>query len=85
MTILKTRTIKQMVENNQKVRFQFYRDGQLWYATECGFEFPVSISEAGTATFLAEDKAILFMRYIRKHMDFLMKSMDQKDSLEFNG
>lgn len=82
MNILKTRTIKEMVENNQKVAFRFYRDGQLWYSTECGFEFPVPISEAGTATFLAEDRAILFMRYIRKYMEFLKKSMDQNDSLE---
>jgi hypothetical protein len=84
MSTLKTRTIKEMVENNQKVRFSFYRDGQLWYATECGFEFPVPILEAGTATFFAEDKAILFMRYIRKHMEFLKKSMDQQNSLEIN-
>ena len=84
METLKTRTIKQMVENNQKVRFRFYRDGQLWYGTECGFEFPVPISEAGTATFLAEDKAILFMRYIRRHLEYLKKSMDQQNSLEFN-
>jgi hypothetical protein len=85
MSTLKTRTIKQMVENRQTVRFRFYRDGQLWYATECGFEFPVPIAEAGTATFLAEDKAILFMRYIRRYMEFLKKSMDQEGSLEFNG
>jgi hypothetical protein len=85
MSTLKTRTIKQMVENNQKVRFRFYRDGHLWYATECGFEFPVPVAEAGTATFLAEDKAILFMRYIRRYMEFLKKSMDQEGSLEFNG
>jgi hypothetical protein len=85
MSNLKIRTIKEMVERNQKVRFRFYRDGQLWYATECGFEFLVPISEAGTATFLAEDKAILFMRYIRKHMEFLKKSIDQKSSLEFAG
>ncbi len=83
MNIPKTRTIKEMVENNQKVRFRFYRDGELWYGTECGFEFPVPISEAGTATFLAEDKAILFMRYIRKHVEFPKRSMDQIGSLEF--
>ena len=84
MTMLNVRSIKAMVENHQKVHFQFYRDGQLWYATECGFEFPVPISEAGTATFLAEDRAILFMRYIRRHIDFLKKSMEQKNSVEFN-
>jgi hypothetical protein len=65
------RTLKEMIINNQKVRFSFYRDGQLWYETECGFRFPVPIAEAGTATFLAEDRAILFMRYIRKQMAVL--------------
>ena len=62
------RTVKEMIVNNQRVRFSFYRDGQLWYETECGFRFPVPVSEAGTATFLAEDRAILFMRYIRKQV-----------------
>ena len=62
------RTLKEMIVNNQKVRFAFYRDGELWYETECGFRFPVPIADAGTATFLAEDRAILFMRYIRKQM-----------------
>jgi hypothetical protein len=62
------RTLKEMINNNQKVRFAFYRDGELWYETECGFRFPVPITDAGTATFLVEDRAILFMRYIRKQM-----------------
>jgi len=85
MSILNTRSLKEMVQHNQKVTFRFYRDGQLWYATECGFEFPVPISDAGTATFLAEDKAILFMRYIRRYREYLEKSMNQKDGLETNG
>ncbi len=63
------RTVKEMIVNNQKVRFCFYRDGNLWYETECGFRFPVPVAEAGTATFAAEDRAILFMRYIRKQME----------------
>ena len=61
--------MKEMIVNNQQVRFSFYRDRQLWYETECGFRFPVPIEDAGTATFLAEDRAILFMRYIRKQME----------------
>ena len=65
------RTLKEMIVNNQKVRFSFYRDGQLWYETECGFRFPVPIADVGTATFLVEDRAILFMRYIRKYMETL--------------
>ena len=84
MCALNVRSIKEMVNNNQKVIFRFYRDGQLWYATECGFEFPVPLSEAGTATFFAQDKAILFMRYIRKHLEYLKTSVEQKNGIESN-
>jgi len=68
------RTLKEMIVNNQKVRFSYYRDNQLWYETECKFLFPVPIEEAGTATFLGEDRAILFMRYIRKQMDVVAQA-----------
>ncbi len=32
------------------------------------YQFPVDLSEIGDSTFYAEDKAMLFMRYIRKAM-----------------
>lgn len=51
------------------VRFQYYRDENLWYKTETDLLFPVPISDIGNATFLAEDKAMLFMRYIRKFLE----------------
>ena len=73
------RTLKDMIVNNQKVRFSFYRDGELWSETECGFRFPVPISDCGTATFLAEDRAILFMRYIRKHLAALDSAHKAQD------
>ena len=60
--------IKEMVAEGRKVRFVRYKLGELWYITETGFEFPVPITDCGDGTFLAEDKAILFMRYIRKHV-----------------
>ena len=69
------RTLKEMIVNNQQVHFSFYRDRQLWYETECGFRFPVPIEDAGTATFLAEDRAILFMRYIRKQMEVVKDAL----------
>ena len=74
------RTLKEMVIDGQKVRFSFYRDGQLWYATECGFRFPVPIAEAGTATFLAEDRAILFMRYLRKQIAAVEEGRRQREA-----
>ena len=67
--------IKDMVKD-KVVRFSFYRNGELFYKTECGFEFPVPIEDVGDAVFLAEDKALLFMRYIRKHINYLEKSRE---------
>lgn len=63
-------SIKEMVKD-KKVNFLFYRTGELWYTTECGFEFPVPISDTGDGVFLSSDRAILFMRYIRKHIDYI--------------
>ena len=72
--------LKEMIKTGKKVRFSFYRDKELWYVTDDGFEFPVPIDEVGNATFMAEDKAILFMRYIRKHLEMLEKA--RKEHIE---
>jgi hypothetical protein len=63
------RTLKEMVSDNQSVFFVRYREGDLFYRTTCGFEFPVPTAEAGGAEFLVQDKALLFMRYIRKEIE----------------
>lgn len=65
------RTLKEMVQDGQLVTFVHYREGELWYRTACGFDFPVPVSDVGSATMLASDKALLFMRYIRKHRDMV--------------
>lgn len=69
-----TLTLKEMVQHNKKVRFSHYKSNDLWYITEDGFEFPVPVSDTGDGIFLAEDKALLFMRYIRKHLNMLAAS-----------
>ncbi len=61
--------LKDMVSNNKRVSFVRYQKGELWYVTECGFEFPVPISDTGDACFEKEDKALLFMRWIRKQIE----------------
>ncbi len=63
-------SIKEMVEN-KVVKFQYFREGELWYATEDGFKFPVPITDVGTGVFNAEDRAILFMRWIRKQREVI--------------
>lgn len=65
--------IKAMVENNKKAKFVRYANGNLIYVTECGFEFPVPISDLGNSAVNNEEKALLLMRYIRKHIQEIQK------------
>ena len=69
-------TLKAMVAKGKKVKFVKYRKGELFYETDCGFQFPVPINDTGDGEFLAEDKAMLFMRYIRKQL----KAIDKEKS-----
>lgn len=62
--------IKSMIEGKQ-VTFVRYQNHELWYVTECGFEFPVPLSDTGNAAFMSKDKAMLYMRWIRKHIAML--------------
>lgn len=72
--------IKELVKDNF-VFFNSFRQGVFYYtifagtaeqsksvytATSIRYQFPVPIEDIGTATLLAKDKAITFMRWIRK-------------------
>lgn len=57
-----------------RVYFVHYQDGNLIYTCEDGFEFPVPLNDAGHTRFLAQDKAMLYMRWIRKHMEVIAKA-----------
>jgi len=76
-------SIKDMVKD-KKVTFLFYKTGELWYTTECGFEFPVPIDDVGTAAMNAEDKALLFMRWIRKQLE-VVKQIEHLKKCEVEG
>ena len=57
-----------------RVRFVYYRDGALHSACDDGWEFPVPVldtenAQGSSPTFKAEDKGIVFMRWIRKTME----------------
>ena len=64
-------TVKECVAPPQQVHFVRYKANELWYRCDNGLEFPVPVSDIGDATFLATDKAMLFMRYIRKQIEAL--------------
>lgn len=75
---MKVPTVKQIVRNNQ-AKFVKYQDGNLWYQVICTdddnkvhlFDFPIPVNDAGDGAFLSSDKAITYMRWIRKHVDYL--------------
>jgi hypothetical protein len=63
--------IKDCIKGN--VSFEYCRGNNLWYSCENGFVFPVPIDDIGEATFLKTDRAMLFMRYIRKYLAEISK------------
>lgn len=67
-------TIKDRVASGKVVTFSHYQQGELWYICEDGFEFPVPIDDTGDAKFKPDDKAMFFMRWIRKHMQLIEKA-----------
>lgn len=76
--------ITKLVKNN-KVNFDSFRQGVFYYKLHEAYEradylgdvdthyrtylFPVPVEDIGTATMLAEDKALFFMRWIRKAIE----------------
>ncbi|WP_144393525.1 hypothetical protein [Pleionea sediminis] len=64
--------IKDMLKD-KVVFFVKYRKGELIYKTECGFHFPIPISDTGDGVFLAQDKGLTFMRWVRKHIESIEK------------
>ena len=61
--------IKEIVKNNT-VRFVRYRQGIAYYGVSVpakgAYVFPVPLDDIGDATLELEEKAIMFMRYIRR-------------------
>lgn len=60
--------IKDIVKDGKRVTFRRIENDNLVYATEDGFEFRVPVEDTGDGVFLSDDKAIIFMRYIRKEI-----------------
>jgi len=61
--------VKEHVEGKQVVRFEFYRTGVLYYRTERGLIFEVPADDVGTGVLKAEDRAMLYMRWIRRQLE----------------
>jgi len=64
-------SIADLVRDGKKTTFMFFKELELWYKTEDGFEYPIHIDETKGGIFLNEDKAIYHMRFIRPHFKML--------------
>ena len=63
--------IKDVVKDN-KVYFLFYRQQHMYYGVDVRGEqlmFPVPLEDVQEATLNAEEKAITYMRYIRRAIE----------------
>ena len=61
-------SVKFHVDGNQTVSFKHFRQGVLYYETEKGLTFEVPASETGTGTFGKVEKAIMFMKWIKRQI-----------------
>lgn len=75
MTSFNVPAIKDIVKDNT-VYFVKFRQGYFYYGVKVkvddsiySYTFPVPLSDIGDATLLDQDKAIIFMRYIRKAIE----------------
>jgi len=68
--------LKDHVDNNQMACFKFYRSGNLFYETEKGLQFRVPIEDTSNGTFLEKDKAVYFMRWIRKEIESIKQGLE---------
>jgi len=81
--------IKEIVRDDNVAEFEHYFDGALYYKVmwtdgALNFQqltFPVPIEDIGNATFSRTEKALLMMRYIRKHLKTLEEAEEAKDGL----
>lgn len=70
--------LKSLLNDNMRVKFDFFRDGALWYSTQNGFQFPVPVKTlAGTTVLKANDKATAFSYYIKKQFNAMNKVVEK--------
>lgn len=70
MGLVKTKNVKELIKN-QKAHFTHYQDGNMYYTTTNGFEFPIPLDDMKGGVFNNEHEAINLMRWVRKHVDLL--------------
>lgn len=55
-------SIEEMMKAGKTDAFLGYRDGELWYRTAPGFDYPVPLNTQSDAAFFAQHQAMQFTR-----------------------
>lgn len=62
-------SLKDLIAGGKVAKFKQYRKGVLYYELEGGFVFEIPVVEVGDAHLAAEEKASLFMKWIKRAVD----------------
>lgn len=76
-----TKTLKQLIENNNQAYFVSYQQNKLIYKTACGFSFTVPVVDLGDAKINAQEKASVFMKWIKKELDYLSTASNTEETV----
>jgi hypothetical protein len=55
-------SIEEMMKEDKTDSFLYYQNGEFWYRTSAGFDFPEPVNSQGAAAFYAQDNALQFIR-----------------------
>lgn len=55
-------SLEEMMKEGKTDTFQQYKDGQLWFRTTAGFDYPEPVTYKGAAAFHLQEYQVLTMR-----------------------
>ena len=55
-------SLEEMMKEARTDTFQQYKDGQLWYRSSAGFDYPEPLTYKGAAAFHAQEYTMQMMR-----------------------
>ena len=76
---MKLPSVLELVKSKRSASFVCFKDDELWYEID-GFTFPVPVDDTAGAVFGKEEPALIMMRWIRKHIEFLKQSLSEEKS-----
>jgi hypothetical protein len=68
-------TVLEIIKDGSNAHFIELKNKEMWYKVK-DFKFPIPLEKTEGGVFLAVDKASIFKRWIRKHLDLINQSLE---------